>query len=36
MVGTVIVFDEYVMTSRWQEDEFKAFHEGSREEGLGV
>lgn len=27
VVGTVIVFDEYVMTSRWQEDEFKAFHE---------
>lgn len=25
--GTVIVFDEYVMTSRWREDEYKAFQE---------
>jgi tetratricopeptide (TPR) repeat protein len=25
--GTVIVFDEYLFTSHWRDDEFKAFHE---------
>lgn len=25
--GTVIVFDEYIMNPRWQDDEFKAFQE---------
>ena len=25
--GTVIVFDEYLFTPHWREDEFKAFHE---------
>jgi hypothetical protein len=39
--GTVIVFDEYVMTSRWQHDEFAAFQEavttyGWQYEYLGV
>ena len=41
VVGTVIVFDEYVMTSRWRDDEFKAFQEvvasrGWRYEYLGI
>jgi len=33
VVGTVIVFDEYVMTSNWREDEFKAFQEAVAERG---
>jgi len=41
VAGTVIVFDEYVMTSRWRDDEFKAFQEvvasrGWRYEYLGI
>jgi len=31
--GTVIVFDEYVMTPSWQDDEFKAFQEAVTEHG---
>jgi len=31
--GTVIVFDEYIMTSRWKDDEFLAFQEAVAEHG---
>jgi len=31
--GTVIVFDEYVMTSRWRDDEYKAFQEAVARHG---
>jgi len=33
VAGTVIVFDEYVMTSRWRDDEFKAFQEAVARHG---
>ena len=41
VAGTVIVFDEYVMNSNWQLDEFKAFKEavdtfGWKFEYLGI
>ena len=35
VVGTVIVFDEYIMTSRWKEDEYKAFQEVVAARGWG-
>ena len=31
--GTVLVFDEYVMNPRWQEDEYRAFQEAVEEKG---
>mmetsp|Transcript_1055 Transcript_1055/g.1442 ORF Transcript_1055/g.1442 Transcript_1055/m.1442 type:complete len:153 (-) Transcript_1055:63-521(-) len=31
--GTIIVFDEYVMTPTWQDDEFKAFQEAVAKHG---
>lgn len=31
--GSVIVFDEYIMNPRWQEDEFKAFQEACAAHG---
>jgi len=31
--GTVIIFDEYLMTPSWQDDEFKAFQEAVAKHG---
>ena len=33
--GSVIVFDEYIMTDAWREDEFKAFREAVDRYGWG-
>ena len=33
VVGTVMVFDEYVMNEHWEEDEFKAFQEAVKDHG---